>query len=64
MIEEEKKEVLQFIKELTEKYLIEPNERAKRIIEDQTAYYKRLLEYNFNYPHHGNQNKQHRIYNN
>ena len=47
IIGEEKKEVLQLVKELAEKQLIEPNETRKMIIDDQYAYYKRLLEYQF-----------------
>lgn len=47
IIEEEKREVLQAIKELTEQYLIEPHEITKTIIEDQQAYYRRLLDFKF-----------------
>lgn len=47
LIAEEKKEVLALVKTLAEKYLIEPNEQTKRIIDDQYAYYKRLVEYKF-----------------
>lgn len=47
IIAKEKKEVLELVKELSEKYLLEPNELTKRIIDEQYAYYKRLLDFKF-----------------
>lgn len=46
IIAKEKKEVLELVKELSEKYLLEPSELTKRIIDDQYTYYKRLLDLN------------------
>lgn len=47
IINEEKKEVLQVIKKLTEEYLLVPRETTKKTIEDQTKYYKQLTVYKF-----------------
>ena len=47
IIAKEKKEVLELVKELSEKYLLEPSELTKRIIDEQYAYYKRLLDFKF-----------------
>ena len=47
LIAEEKKEVLLLVKTMAEKHLIEPTEQTKQIIDDQYAYYKRLLAYKF-----------------
>ncbi len=47
LITEVKKETLQFVKELTEKQIVEPNDTRKLIIDEQYAFYKRLLDYKF-----------------
>lgn len=47
IVAEEKKEVLHLVKTLTEQQMLEPNETRKIVIDDQYAYYKKLLEYKF-----------------